>query len=549
MKLFNILNLFTIFLITTFFIFTSSFVDSNYFLELTYRVEEQQVNFRDYICFLNNFTIYPLIFLGNFLGYTLAYYFLALLVGVLISFLTIRLYENIFELKESIYRYYLFFFFILPFGISGYYIDIILYLFAVLSVYFYFKKTSINLYLSSSFLAFCLFIKYFSAAPFILAFGFIFLLEWYYVNFSIKYLIKPVKFFTFFLFIIILLISFYIYLNQINIEIFYEYLFKEMIGSGSNRIENIFTDIFFLNYNFFKAIFNFNVGIIFFYVFVISFYFCIFLLIKFTLKKNYKKQTLLLIFFIVSSSFTFLLAGRAWNHKILFLPVLFIVSLDYLNMQYFKNNKIINFFDPKYLIIPFILIYSLIPLNERLNIKENKFSSFTIENFNHHFIKIDKGKFKNLYYSLRSNYLFNNGLNNYTDQIREISDFLNDNKSKKYDLMFLDEQSRIISYLTNKRNLTPCCGISYESFPPKYPLNRDIFIKNFMKNLEKSNTLLVVCHLDRFRKKLCINKVNKLNFSVPGDLKRFIELENYIKENMSIYYSTKNFSVFLNNQK
>ena len=141
MKLLNFFNLIILIFITTFFIFTSSFGDINYFLELTYRIEDQELNFKDYICFLNNFTIYPLIFLGDILGYyTLAYYLLACSVGILISFLMIRLYENIFEIKRSINRYYFLFYFILPFGIAGYYVDIILYLFASISVFFYFKQ-------------------------------------------------------------------------------------------------------------------------------------------------------------------------------------------------------------------------------------------------------------------------------------------------------------------------------------------------------------------------------------------------------------------------
>ena len=553
MKLLNFFNLIILIFITTFFIFTSSFGDINYFLELTYRIEDQELNFKDYICFLNNFTIYPLIFLGDILGYyTLAYYLLACSVGILISFLMIRLYENIFEIKRSINRYYFLFYFILPFGIAGYYVDIILYLFASISVFFYFKQGSLNFYLSAIFLAFCVFIKYFSATPFVLAFGFIFFIEWYYANFKLKYLIKPLKFFIFFSFVTTFMLSIYIYLNDINIELMYEYLFKEMLDSGSNRLTNLFNSIFFLNYNIFKAIINFNVGIILFYLFIICFYFSIYLLIKIILTKKDEKQALLLIFIIVSSSFTFLLAGRDWNHKILFLPILLIMTIDYLNFKYLNNYKITNVLKAKYLLIPFILIYSLVPLNERLKLKQNKFNSFTSENFNNYFTKIDKGRFKNLFYSLRSNYLIDNGFLNYNDQLSEISNFLNEDKNKKYNLMFIDEQSKIISYLTDKKNLTPCCGISDESFPPKYPLNNKIFIKNFLGNLQERDTLLIVCHFDRFRNELCLNKTTtvdkKLNISIPSNLNRFIELENYIKKNMGVYYSTKNFTIFSNNK-
>mgnify|MGYP007134795698 FL=1 len=83
-------------------------------------------------------------------------------------------------------------------------------------------------------------------------------------------------------------------------------------------------------------------------------------------------------------------------------------------------------------------------------------------------------------------------------------------------------------------------------------INNKIFIKNFLGNLQERDTLLIVCHFDRFRNELCLNKTTtvdkKLNISIPSNLNRFIELENYIKKNMSVYYSTKNFTIFSNNK-
>ena len=81
---------------------------------------------------------------------------------------------------------------------------------------------------------------------------------------------------------------------------FYEYLFKEMIDSGSSRIENLLKNILFLNYNFFSAVINLKIGTLLLYLFIICFYFCLFLLFKFVIKKENKNQALLLIFLIIS---------------------------------------------------------------------------------------------------------------------------------------------------------------------------------------------------------------------------------------------------------
>lgn len=549
MKIINLLNFIVLFLITIFFTFTSLFPDITYHIDLVDRIKNEELNFQDYICFLNNIALYPLIFIGEIVGYGYAYFILAVLSGITITFLAVRLYEKVFETETSIDKYFLFFFFILPFGMSGYYIDIVLYLCGTISIYLYFKNGSFYFYLSSFFLSLSFLLKYFSSIPFIIAFCSVFFLEWYYNNFKLNYLAKPIKFFLIFLFFINFLIFFYTYINQINIEMFFEYLFKEMIASGNSRIENLFKNLFFLNYNFFNSVINLKIGSLLLYLFIICFYFCLFLLLKFGIKKENKKQALLLIFFITSVSFTFVLAGRDFNHKILYMPILFFITLDNLNVYFSKKNYFLKF-DYSYFFVPFILIYSLVPLNERFDIKENKLRIFSKDHFNKTFVKIEKGRYKNLYYSLRSNYLKNNGLLNYIDQIKEVSAFIDTDKKQNFELMFVDEQSKIISKLTNKKDLTPCCGISYESFPPKYELNKKKFIKNYMTKLNQENTLLIVCYTDKLAKSLCINKPKtkeNTNFAIPGDFDRFPELQDHINQKMTIYFSTENFVIYKNN--
>ena len=331
---------------------------------------------------------------------------------------------------------------------------------------------------------------------------------------------------------------------------FYEYLFKEMIDSGSIRIENLFKNILFLNYNFFSAVINLKIGTLLLYLFIICFYFCLFLLFKFVIKKENKNQALLLIFLIISVSFNFILSGRDFHHKILYMPILFFVTLDWLNMYFLKRKSFFKF-NYSYFFIPFILIYSLVPLNERFDIKKNKFEIFSKNHFNKNFVKIEKGRFSNLYYSLRSNYLKDNGLLNYIDQINEIAVFIDTNQNQNFELMFVDEQSKIISKLTDKKDITPCCGISYESFPPKHELNKKNFVENYMINLNKTETLLIVCYIDKISESLCINKPetkNNRNFAIPGDFDRFPELKDYINQKMEVYFSTKNFVVYRNNK-
>ena len=72
-----------------------------------------------------------------------------------------------------------------------------------------------------------------------------------------------------------------------------------------------------------------------------------------------------------------------------------------------------------------------------------------------------------------------------------------------------------------------------------------------MINLNKKETLLIVCYIDKTIESLCINKPetkNNRNFAIPGDFDRFPELKNYINQNMEVYFSTKNFAVYRNNK-
>ena len=115
--------------------------------------------------------------------------------------------------------------------------------------------------------------------------------------------------------------------------------------------------------------------------------------------------------------------------------------------------------------------------------------------------------------------------------------------------MFVDEQSKIISKLTDKKDITPCCGISYESFPPKHELNKKNFVENYMINLNKTETLLIVCYIDKISESLCINKPETKNNRtvIPGDFDRFPELKDYKSEN-EVYFFNKNFVVYRNNK-
>ena len=118
---------------------------------------------------------------------------------------------------------------------------------------------------------------------------------------------------------------------------------------------------------------NLKIGTLLLYLFIICFYFCLFLLFKFVIKKENKNQTLLLIFLIISVSFNFILSGRDFHHKILYMPILFFVTLDWLNMYFLKRKSFFKF-NYSYFFIPFILIYSLVPsmkdlISKKTNLK------------------------------------------------------------------------------------------------------------------------------------------------------------------------------------
>ena len=63
-----------------------------------------------------------------------------------------------------------------------------------------------------------------------------------------------------------------------------------------------------------------------------------------------------------------------------------------------------------------------------------------------------------------------------------------------------------------------------------------------MINLNKTETLLIVCYIDKISESLCINKPetkNNRNFAIPGDFDRFPELKDYINQKMKYIFQQK----------
>jgi hypothetical protein len=291
------------------------------------RIQYQDTNFKDYLCYLNTFAVYPLYILKKILGFQFAYLLLTLTTGILFSYFVVKIYSQIYQKKSSLNIYLIIFFFYMPFGIGGYYIDGVIYLLSILSLYFFLKDYKYNYIYSGFFLSTISIIKTFHVAPFLISFSIIFLYKFLFKN--TKYLVikSAVIFYSTFLIINTIFFSLYLYFNKISLDFFYEYQVSQSLLSSASRLSNFIYKFFFLDFNLLSAILNKNFGIILFYPFIIIFYISLFFLIKNLNKKGHLNKNIFLIFMIFSTSVNFIIAGRDLNHKILlFLSLIMLIQ-------------------------------------------------------------------------------------------------------------------------------------------------------------------------------------------------------------------------------
>lgn len=541
-KYINSFNFFFILILTYIFFITSIFTDNLIFFNLIDRIQYKDRNFIDYLCYLTEISVYPLFLLEKIFGFKISYFFLTIFIGILFSYFTVKTYSQVFKNNVSINTYFIIFFFYMPFGIGGYYVDQLIYLLSILSLYFFFKDHRYNYVFSAFFLSIIMVVKLFHVAPFLISFTIIFFYK-FLVEKDKYHVIKNAIIFNFsFLAIVIIFYSLYIHLNKIPINLFYEYQVKQSLFYSTSRFDEFIYRFFFLDFNLFNAISNKNFGIIIFYPFIIIFYISLFFLLKNINKVSYINRNIFLIFTTVSTSINFIIAGRDLNHKILFLPILFFVIMSLINLKFiYKLSKYFS------LITTFvIIIYSLFPINERINIKDILNNEIAYKD---NFFKFQNGKYKNFYYNHRSRFFAQNNVDNLPKQIKVINNFFVNEYNKKnneYKFIFFDDESLPISSNLNKKNCSPVCANLYKNNPPEYALSNALYINNFKKFYEFENTLLIVCYIDRDKNKLCLKKPSSNNNdkgSIPGDFDRFRELQESINSSTEIF-RTKNFSIY-----
>jgi len=428
----------------------------------------------------------------------------------------------------------------MPFGIGGYYIDGVVYLLSILSLYFFLKDYKYNYIYSGFFLSTISIIKTFHVAPFLISFSIIFLYKFLFKN--TKYLVikSAVIFYSTFLIINTIFFSLYLYFNKISLDFFYEYQVSQSLLSSASRLSNFIYKFFFLDYNLLSAMLNKNFGIILFYPFIIIFYISLFFLIKNLNKKSHLNKNIFLIFIIISTSVNFIIAGRDLNHKILFLPILFFAATNFLNFKFFdKFTK-----SSQFLTTIILILYSLFPLNERFNIKDiiNKKKDFS------NFFKFQNGTYKDFIYTHRSIFFSENNIYNIYEQINLINNFfINEfnEKNNEYKLIFLDDESLPVSSTLNKKNCSPTCANFYENIPPTLPISKSLYFNNFKKFYELENTILIVCYINKEKNQLCLKKPSPISNekSVPADFSKLLQIQQAIGLSKEIF-ATSNFSIY-----
>ena len=542
----NIINLIFIIFLTYIFFITSIFTDNLIFFNLIERIEYKDTNFKDYLCYLNEFSIYPLYLLQKIFGFKFSYLFLTISIGILFSYFTVKIYSHIFQKIASINIYFIIFFFYMPFGIGGYYVDNVIYLLSIISLYFFLKNIKYNYIFSAFFLSTIIMLKSFHVAPFLISISVIFLYKLLFENKKYEVIKDAVIFYFSILIMVIIFSCLYLYYNKISFNLFYEYQFKQSLFLSTSRFDEFIYKFFFLDFNLFNAILNKNFGVILFYPFIIIFYISLFFLVKNIKKKSHLNKNIFLIFMVFSTSINFMMAGRDLNHKILFLPILFFAIISLLNFKF--SNKFSKFFPLLTTIV--LLLYSLFPINERVNIKD--FLSNKI-NFKNTLLKLEDGRYKDFYYSHRSRFFAQQNIYNILEQINLINNFFNNEFNKKnddYKFIFFDDESLTISSTLNKKNCSPVCANLYRNNPPEYTLSRSLYINNFKKFYELENAVLIVCYINRNKNQLCLKKPSLIadgKGSVPADFNRFPQLRESINSSIEIF-TTKNFSIYKYNK-
>jgi hypothetical protein len=334
--------------------------------------------------------------------------------------------------------------------------------------------------------------------------------------------------------------------NFSNIDIFYDYIFNNNEEFAKGRFNNFFINILFLQYNPFSIIKNLNIGSMFLYPFIVSYYFGIFLIVVkvFKLKINCtlinEFKLIILLFFTISAPIYFIIAGRDWNHKLYFMVPLFLIVADKLFL--FFKNKNLDLSNYRKLIFFLLILYSLIPLNERYDLKSSIFSNNAT--FREEIVL--NNKYSDFLFFTRSSYLKNNNVKNLDFQRKQAADFIIKNNFNNLPIFSIDEPSKLIKLNLNSQT----CDIGCYNFLGHNPPSADKSLKKYLNlfdNQIKKNAIIIICKVnDNY---FCLNSSDINNKSVPASKNNHIikQILLLMKQNNFIeIYNTENFFIYKN---
>jgi hypothetical protein len=539
----SFLNLVFLIIFTLYIIKRSFSTDIIWWYDLALYHDQNKIIFQDYFCHVFNFGIIPFHYFSKIFGFKFSVYLFTFILGHFYAYFLSLILKNYFAIKGFFEIYLINFFFFIPFSIGVFYLDQLAILFILLTLFFFTKKKQINLIFSSLFLTISFFIKFYYIIPYI-----VFCILLFIISFLTKNFILIKKLLLQFLFCILffLVFLFLFKLNFSNIDIFYDYMFNNNEKFTKGRFDKFFIKILFLQYNPFSIIKNFNMGSMFLYPFIVSYYFGIFLIVVkvFKLKINYtlinEFKLMILLFFTVSAPIYFIIAGRDWNHKLYFMVPLFLIVVDKLFL--FFKNKNLNLSNYKKLIFFFLILYSLVPLNERYDLKSSIFSN----NATGREEIVLNNKYSDFLFFTKSSYLGNNNVKNIDFQKKQAADFIIKNNFNNLPIFSIDEPSKLIKLHLNSQT----CDIGCYNYLGHNPPNTDKSLKKYLKlfdNQIKKNAIIIICKVndDHF----CLRSSDIYNKSVPTSKNNDIikQILLLMKQNNFIeIYNTENFFIYKN---
>lgn len=541
-KMSNYILFILVFIITIIVSKFSFWYDINSFYTNLLRVYEGQTYFTDYFCqYLPAQYIFlsPLLKIMNLNSFVT---FFSVILNFIFAFQFTYYSKKI--LNNEMNYYFLFIlisFFFIPFGIgAAHHNELAIYFCSIGFLIAINNLERIN-FISIIYLVLGLTTKYSVAIPLIISMFLSFMIALI-IDFKKKYLILFFSY-IFICFAFVIFLVFYFLINtNISLFDFIDYLFVDTQAVASSRLN--FKDFIF--YNLFNEIYIFMkniteiqklpVGSILQLPIILSFLIFVIFTLKNIKSLNFQKR-ILFLFLVFSSILLWVFLGRDWNHKIIF----FIISNYFLFFYFLNLQKYISKLKLNAFIFFIILLYLIVPINERIPLKN------FIKNSN---IELDEyllrysNKSPTIMFK-RASFEEKNNINNRHTQYLKILEYLS--SQNDYNLFFVDDVSTIFGTILSKAPNDTGCFHTWFTTPPINKAIRDEYIRIF-KNAyyNEKNSKLIICMSEDGSFCMYSPKYNSNRQWKEVRTTRISENDfvNELISNSRLVYNTKNFFIF-----